>query len=397
MSAKRLVICGGGIAGLTAALCAHKAGWRPIVVERASELSEVGAGLQVGANAMKVLAALGLDDAVEAAGHAPNSLDFAIGETGETVFSVPAGEAARERWGAAHINIRRAALQAILQAALADQVPDALVLGQSGIDYDVAADGVTLQCESGARYAGDALIIADGVNSALRTRFFGDERADYTGHTALRALVPATTRLRSLVPDASTAWTGQERHAVTYFLRDHEWVNFVGVVEQDEPTPEGWHNQASLAQARAAFSAFAAPVRAVLERAESVRAWGLYDRPPPQHLARGKLAVIGDAGVSMPPFMAQGASFAMECAWTAVWSIASTGQFEAYSKAMTIRGGRILEAARRNGDLFHGRGLPALLGYAPIKLAARVLPLAIKGRFDWIYGFDATAGRPLNA
>ena len=100
LSATRLIICGGGIAGLTAALCALKAGLEPLVLERAGALSEVGAGLQVGANAMKVMASLGLDEAVRAAGHVPEALELRAGETGKVIFSVRAGEAGRARWGA---------------------------------------------------------------------------------------------------------------------------------------------------------------------------------------------------------------------------------------------------------------------------------------------------------
>ena len=395
MTSKRLVICGGGIAGLTAALCAHKAGWQPVVLEKAESLSEVGAGLQLGANAMKVMSALGLADAAEAAGHAPQSLDFRDGYTGEAIFSVPAGDAAVKRWGAAHINIRRAALQLLLLNALEDRAPGALRLGQAGVDYAISGAGISLELEMGERLGGDGLIIADGIHSILRSRFAGGETPDYTGNTALRALVPATDRLKAILPDASTAWAGKDGHAVTYFLHDRNWVNFVGVIEKAEPAPEGWHNEASLAEARRWFQDFAEPVRAVLEAAGGVRAWGLYDRPAPASLAQGPVAIIGDAALPMPPFMAQGASFAMECAWTSVWSLTTHHSFDAYSRALGIRGARILDAARRNGDLFHGRGLPALFGYAPVKAAAKLLPPVIKGRFDWIYGFDATAGRAL--
>ena len=107
--------------------------------------------------------------------------------------------------------------------------------------------------------------------------------------------------------------------------------------------------------------------------------------------------MIGDAAVPMPPFMAQGASFAMECAWASVWSLATTGNYAAYEQAMAVRGGRILEAARRNGRFFHGRSLPALGSYAPVRLAAQLAPATIRHRFDWIYGFDVTRGRALSA
>lgn len=392
---RRLVICGAGMAGLTAALAAERAGWQPIVLERAEMLSEVGAGLQIGANAMKVLAKLGLDAAVEAAGHVPERLEMREGATGRILFAVPAGETGRTRWGGAHVNIRRAALQDILAAALEERVPGALRLGREAVDYRSDRAGVRVALVDGSQVTGDALIGADGIHSALRARFTDGTRPRYTGHTALRVLVPADGRLRTLVPDASIAWTGPGRHAVTYFLAGRALINFVGVIEQAEPAPEGWHNAASLERACDAFAGFAAPVRAILEAAEGARGWGLYDRPPPDTLQAGRVALVGDAAAPMPPFLAQGASFAMECAWVAVWSLAQTGGFLAYERAMRLRAARILEAARRNGRLFHGHGLPVLAGYGPVRLAARFAPAFITGRFDWIYGYDATAGRAL--
>lgn len=395
MTGNTLLICGGGIAGLTAALCGLEAGWQPLVIERSEALSEVGAGLQVGANAMKVLARLGLADAVRRAGHIPETLDLRIGESGETVFSVPAGASGAQRWGAPHVNIRRAALQQVLLSALQDRAQGALRLSGEGVDFAETGDGVQLSLADGSSLSGAALIAADGVNSALRARFGSGRRPDYTGHTALRALVPAVGALSRLVPDASVAWTGQGRHAVTYYLAERRLINFVGVVETPEPAPEGWHNEASLEEARGWFSGFAEPVRAVLEAADTVRRWGLYDRPAPDHLARGRVAMVGDSAVPMPPFMAQGASYAMECAWGAVWSLASTGRFDAYDALLRVRGARILDAARRNGGLFHGRGLPAAAGFLPVRAAAKLAPGLIAARFDWVYGFDVTAGRAL--
>jgi len=395
LSSEDLIICGGGIAGLTAALCAHHAGMKPMVLEKASSLAEVGAGLQVGANAMKVLARLGLAEAVARAGHVPKSLDLRSGASGQVIFSVPSAEAGRDRWGQPHVNIRRAALQNVLASALAERVPDALHLGQETVDYRTASNAIAVETDKGAIYTARGVIAADGIHSSLRQRFDTGRRPDYTGHTALRALVTATPELLDTLPDASTAWTGPGRHAVTYFLNGRKLVNFVGVVERAEPTPEGWHNEASLQDARAAFSGFARPVRAVLGAAVEARRWGLYDRPAPTRIADGALALIGDAAVPMPPFMAQGASFAMECAWAAISSFSRRGDFGELGERMVLRGARILDAARRNGALFHEQGLPALGGYAPVKLAARLAPTLIRQRFDWIYGFDVTKAYPI--
>ncbi len=392
-----VLIAGAGIAGLTAALCAHRAGLVPYLFDRAPELSEVGAGLQLGPNAMKVLRALGLADAVSDAGHAPRRLDLRDGATGAVYFSLPAGMDGPARWGAPHIAIRRARLQAVLRQAVEARCPGALHLAAEAVDFRPTPDGPVLTLSDGTERQGCALIAADGIHSALRARLLQGERPNFTGNLAWRTIVPADDALRALVPDAAVAWTGPGRHAVTYFLDGGAAVNFVGVVERDEPAPEAWDRTGDPEKARDDFSGFAPPVRAVLERAERVGLWGLYDRPTPDRLQAGRIALIGDAACPMPPFMAQGAALAMEAAWAAIWSLTSSGDFRRYERVLRPRAGRLLDAARRNGDLFHGRGLPTLWKYAPVRLADRVIPSVILGRFDWVYGFDVTRNRPLIA
>jgi salicylate hydroxylase len=390
-----LLIAGAGMAGLTAALCAFKAGLTPRVFERAGQLSEVGAGLQLGPNAMKVLRGLGLEDAVRAAGHEPGSLDLRDGSDGTRIFSVPAGPAAQSRWGAPYVVIERAALQSILKAALEARAPGCLTLGQEAVDFTTHGNGVRLHFATAQPCDGDAVIGADGIHSALRGRILDGMRPRYTGNTAWRVMVEATPNLLRLVPDAATAWTGPGRHAVTYFLAGRRAVNFVGVLEASEPAPEGWERTGEIDRVRAAFADFAAPVRAVLDQAGTVRLWGLYDRATPTRLGGARVTLIGDAACPMPPFMAQGAGLAIEAAWMAVWSLSATGRFGAHEAVVLRRSGRMLGAARRNGDLFHGRGPAAGFGHAPVRLAAGLAPQLIRSRFDWVYGFDATRGRPL--
>jgi len=395
MSSPTLLIAGAGIAGLTAALCALRAGFHVTVTERAPRLSEVGAGLQLGPNAMRVMAALGLDATVRAAGHEPLALAMRDGPSGRELFSIPAGVHGGADWGAPHVNIRRAALQAILLNAFEASPRASLLLDSEAVDYREGGAGIVLTLASGDELTGAALIAADGLRSALRARLLQGQRPRYTGNTAWRTLVPATEALLSLIPDASTVWTGPGRHAVTYYLRDKRLINFVGAVERTDPEAEGWDHRGDLAQLRADFAGFAEPVRAVLAAAGDAKLWGLYDRPPPARISQGAMALVGDAAFPMPPFMAQGAGHAMECAWTAVWDLKTTGGFRAYEKQAMGRGVRLLETSRRNADLFHGRALPAMFGYRPVEAVARIMPRFVRSRFGWIYRYDATAGRPV--
>lgn len=390
-----LLVCGAGMAGLTAALAGLKAGFAVRVFERAERLSEVGAGLQLGPNAMKVMRALGLEAAICAAGHRPARLEFRRGGDGSLVFALPAAETARRRWGAPYVNIQRAALQEILVGALQQRAQGALTLAAESVDHAETGAGIALHLADGRRVEGDYLIGADGLHSAVRARMLEGERPRYTGHTAWRLMVEASPALRAEVPDASAVWTGPGRHAVTYYLGGRRRINFVGVVERAEPASEDWLQPGQMDELRAAFSDFAAPVRALLAAAERTRLWGLYDRPAPSRLADGRAVLIGDAAHPMPPFMAQGAALGMEAAWSAIWSLKTTGEFRAHERAIRRRAARLLAASRRNGALFHERGLPATFGYAPVAAAARLAPGLISRQFDWVYRHDPTAGRPL--
>lgn len=292
------IIAGGGIGGLTAALCLTRTGWRVTVCEQAPALTAVGAGIQLSPNAMKVMRLLGLETAILAAGFQPESLMMRYGASGRTIFdveiagsdSLPPVAGAIKRWQAPYVHIHRAALIAVLKEALEERAPGSLRTGCTVTGYRFTPGGIEATCAEGSPVKGTLLIGADGLHSVIRAHLHSSsdlfspnrhlarplagwrqkaegaeasgqenthtysppdilhppgsaahEAKRYTGNIAWRATVPADAVPEALRPPrAACVWTGPGRHAVTYYVRDPDdeeqlLINFVGIVERPQP------------------------------------------------------------------------------------------------------------------------------------------------------------------
>lgn len=392
---KALVI-GGGIGGVTAALCLRAQGIDVELFERADTLSEVGAGIQLSPNGMKVLARLGLDARAEAMAFRPEALEMRLGTSGTQVFSIPMGEGARARYGAPYLHIHRADLMALLSDALAATAPGAVHLGRhlTGLDQD--ADRVTARFADGSTATGDVLIGADGIHSQVQATLFGASPARFTGNVAWRLVVPADDRLRALVPPTATIWVGPGRHAVTYWLRRGELVNFVGIVEQQGWQKEGWTEPGDIADLRHDFAGWAEPVTEIIARAQACHRWALFDRDPMARWGEGRATLLGDACHPMLPFLAQGAVMAIEDAWVLARNLATHAPVPAalrtYAQARQPRTARVQLGARAQMGRYHQRTvLGQLATYGPMWLAARMAPGKVRSMQDWLYKVDVTA------
>ncbi len=389
----RIIVIGAGIGGLSAALALARAKFEVEVVERAGVLREVGAGLQLSPNAMKALQWLGVSGSVEAVSSEPQALELRIGKSGARVFSVPAGPAARRRYGAPYLHIHRADLIEILRAAAeAEGVrirlgarlsaftrPDSLV--RAGLD-----DGTILEA--------DLLVGADGMRSTVRRILFGLDHPRFTGSVAWRAIAPIEACPD--LPDAAVVWAGPGRHAVTYRVRRGSLINFVGVVEEEHWRQEGWDEAGDKAELARAFEGWAPAVTSVIGGARSCNRWALFDRDPLARWSDGRATLLGDACHPVPPFLAQGAALAIEDAVVLARCLsAQAGQPEAallaYEEKRKARAAKVLAAARSNMGVFHRSNLVTQVAtYGPMRIADAVLPAFVRSRLDWIYAYDAT-------
>jgi salicylate hydroxylase len=363
------------------------------VVERASVLREVGAGLQLSPNALKALEWLGTGQAVEAVSSEPQALELRLGKSGVRVFSIPAGPAARKRYGAPYLHIHRADLIEILRKA-AEVAGVRIRLGAGLAAFTQAAGDVRLGLDTGDILEADLLVGADGMRSTVRHILFGADHPRFTGAVAWRAVAPIEACPD--LPDAAIVWAGAGQHAVTYRLRRGSLINFVGVVEEDHWREEGWNEPGAKADLAKAFKGWAEPVTATIGASPSCHRWALFDRDPLMHWSAGRVTLLGDACHPMPPFQAQGAAMAIEDAVVLARCLAEqSAQPEAallaYESRRQARTARVLASARSNMGVFHrSNAITQAATYAPMRLADALVPAFVRSRQDWIYAYDAT-------
>lgn len=392
----KILISGGGIGGLTAALCFLHHGHDVTVLEAASEFGEVGAGIQVSPNAMKVFEALGLDAALSQIGFQPEAIEARMGKSGMELFTIPLGETAVKRWGASYLHIHRADYVSVLEAALRAQSAGRVRCGVEVIGYAQTGGGVRVQLVGGEEVDGDVLIGADGIHSAIRAQMLGAQKPVFTGTVAWRAVVPVAALGGQAPNPTACVWMGRGRHCVTYRLRRGELANFVGVVERDDWTRESWTERGSREDALADFADWHPTITRILEESRELYRWALFDRAPLERWVDGRAALLGDAAHPMLPFMAQGAAMAVEDAWVVADMLTRHGDveegLEAYQRARLKRTARVQAASRANAKTFHrSTRLGQVATYAPMWIAGKAAPKAVHSRQDWLYGHDVTA------
>jgi 6-hydroxynicotinate 3-monooxygenase len=355
--------------GLATAAALRRVGVEVTVYEQARHFSRLGAGIQIGCNAMKVLRSFGLEPALRATAFYPRSWNNKDFDTGEVRFDMIFGEAAEERYGAPYLLAHRGDLH----AALASVVPDSVVrLDHQLISVEQRADGtVRLSFANGATADADAVVAADGVHSLIKDMLFGKEQPNFTGRVAYRTVYPAAL-LNGYRIDDCTKWWGPDRHIVIYYVKpDRSEVYFV--TSQPEPgfTVESWSATGNVEELRAAFAGFHPQVQRVLAACPAVHKWALIDRDPLPRWTDGNITLLGDACHPMTPYMAQGAAMAIEDA--AVLSRCLEG---------VDRSG-VAEAFRR----FEATRKPRT---SQIQLSSRTNTwLRNATDPDWVYGYDA--------
>ena len=396
----RILITGAGIAGLAAALALVRKGHDVRLLERADDLGEVGAGLQLGPNALRVLGRLGVAEAVIAAGRGPQAITLRDGRTARNLLTVPLGDAALRRWGARYVTLHRADLVTILGAALEAAQPGALVTGCTVAQID--ADAATILTADGQSLTGDLIIGADGIHSQVRNQLFGADTARFTGNVAWRALIPVTRDDPAAPPPGVGAWLGPRRHAVTYRIRP-DLVNFVGVTEQADWREEGWNLPGDPARLRADFAGWCPAITRLLDKVQQPLRWALHDRKPMRAWHRGRAVLIGDACHPMLPFLAQGAAMGIEDGYALGQLLPIASDDAAIKPALARffalrqpRTARVQAGARANGVDFHeGNPLATLAMRLPLGRAVAARPDAVMARWDWLYGGGPVPpGRP---
>ncbi|PWR18057.1 FAD-dependent monooxygenase [Zavarzinia compransoris] len=392
---QRIVIAGAGLGGLCAALCLARQGFEVEVVERAPELAEVGAGIQISANAARVIAHLGLLDELRRRGFEPETAEIRDGRSGFTYFRNRLRDAHAERYGFPYVQIHRADLHDLLLTACT-AAGIAVTIDSPVLTYRAFERTAAAVLISGREVEGDVLIGADGIHSAVRMRMLGAERPRFTGQVAWRGTIPAERLDRAKVAPVAGVWAGPGRHFVHYYLRGGALVNFVAIEERPRWDRESWTEPGAVAELRQAFAGWHETVQEILGAVENTFLWGLFGRDRLKRWTDGRVALLGDACHPMLPFMAQGAAMAFEDAYVLARCLAGdddpVAALKAYERLRIDRATRVQRQAMENGRLFHARGrAEQWRRLAPVWLASHVLPGIARSRFDWLYGFDVTA------
>lgn len=302
----RIAVIGGGIGGLTAAISLLQAGFDVQVYEQSRLLSEVGAGINIGPNASRLLIRLGLGEECAKVAFRSPYFHQRRWDDGRTLTRTPMGDRMAEAFGAPHMIFHRGELHALLAKAVPT---DRVHLAHRCVGLDQDANEVRIKFENGAEAKANVLIAADGIHSAVRRILLGPERPRFACR-AYRGLIPAEK-----VPDIpreSSAWLGPGRHLVHYFVSAGRMLNFVGHVEQEAWLSESWSEPGKVEDLRAAYAGWHPQVQRIIDAVDETFIWAVIDKPPIERWTYGRVTMMGDAGHPMIPFMGQGGAQAIE-------------------------------------------------------------------------------------
>ncbi|PTX46456.1 salicylate hydroxylase [Allosediminivita pacifica] len=381
-----ITVIGGGIGGLAAAIALRQRGANVVVLEQAEAIREVGAGLQISPNGLRVLAALGLDTRLAEVSCRGQAVSLRDGARGAEVARVDLTGAEP-----GYYFVHRADLIDLLGAAAREAGVKLRLLQKVAEVTPGAPPAISLA--NGDRCGGDLVVGADGLHSVLRPALNGPAEPFFTGQVAWRAVVPNVTDH----PAEARVHMGPGRHVVTYPLRDGSVVNMVAVEERKGWVAEGWSHRDEAANLRAAFSGMSPELRRLMEGAEAPGLWGLFRHPVARRWHGEGVAILGDAAHPTLPFLAQGANLALEDAFVLAASLDGAPDVAAglqrYQARRRDRAAKVIAAANGNAWKYHLRN-PLIRGAAHmvLGLASRAAPGQMVKQFDWLYGYDATRG-----
>jgi salicylate hydroxylase len=401
MSSRTVIVAGAGIGGLTVTLALKRNGFRVIVLEQAERLQETGAGIQLSPNAARLLIELGFADRLRPHVVVPQAVRVLNAKNGREIVRIPLGETAAQRYGAPYWIIHRGDLQAVLSAAVAQELDISLKLGMRMEDFVTHPNGVTVSARSGTtawNEFGHALIAADGLWSMSRERLGFREPPRFSGRVAWRALVPAAEVPPEFREPVIHLWLGPDAHLVHYPVKGGKVINIV-VITADAWNAEGWSEPASRIDLlpRLTAARWAPQARALVRLPEAWLKWALFERRPLMNWTQDAAALLGDAAHPMLPFLAQGGAMAIEDAVVAAQCLArrpddAAAALRTYAAIRRGRTRRVQRQAARNGQHYHLKGVSAMVRNAAMGVMGGEHLLR---HYDWLYDWRPPAALSL--
>ena len=355
-----ILIAGGGIGGLSAALALALKGRRVRVLEKAAEFGEIGYGIQMGPNVYPLLEGLGVFEAMEPHVVYPDALIMADAITGEELSRISLGEPFRARFHHPYFVVHRRDLHGAILAACREHEQIALEASKGLVRFEERDGRVLVTCEDRSQYEGVALVGADGLWSPTRNAVVADGPPRVTGHVAYRGVVATEEVIDRARLDSMVIYVGPNMHLVQYRLRGGAVMNNVATIES-ERFKRGEAQFGGPDELEEIFSQCTPRVREMLRYVSRDRHWALYDRDPVTNWTRGNVTLLGDAAHPTLQYLAQGACMAIEDAVVLAAEVARHGQdynaaFNAYQQQRMNRTARVVLTARVFGQICHARG-----------------------------------------
>ncbi len=393
MAKPHILIAGAGIGGLTAALALLERGMQVTVLERVSQLKEIGAGFHCTPNGTRVLRALGLEDAVNKVAVRLEDRDIRLWNTGRAWKLAGHGAEAEKRYGAPYVAFHRGDLHAILAEEVRKRSPDAVQLDARVVGFKQEGESVRASLADGRDFTGSALIGADGVHSTVRKQLFGPDNPRFTGEIAWRGLVPVERLPERMRGRITSNWIGPHGSVSVYPVRRGELINFVGLVERDDWRVESWIEEGTHGECERDFAGWHEDIFTLIRNIETPFKWALFLREPQPRWSAGRVSLLGDACHAMVPYLGQGANSAIEDAYVLARCLDDDADVESalarYEKARRERATELVIQSSQQSKRIHDPILAdpqKAVGYIETHWA----PEKVKGRYDWIFDYDAS-------
>ncbi|KIZ47834.1 MULTISPECIES: FAD-dependent monooxygenase [Rhodopseudomonas] len=393
VSKSSILIAGAGIGGLAMALSLLRRGIDCDVFEQASELREVGAGLWISMNGVRVLNDLGLTEQVEQNCIAAERRDIRLWSNGD---SWPLYNRATDVAGNQPYLLLRAHLLKILTDGVRSLKPGAIHLNAHVVGFSQTDEAVRVKLADGTEIDGRALIGADGAHSKVRTGIVGQVESKYTNVVAWRGLVPVNRLAPHQREHVVSTWIGPTAHVTAYpvLWQDTMMMTFSGQVDRAGWLLESWFEKGSVEECLGDFVGWHSDIIELVKNVETLNKWGLFVRPPLKTWSQGRVTLLGDACHSMPPYLGQGVNMALEDAAVLARCFEERPDdlaraFQAYEGVRIYRTGKVVDSAIGMLPIFHNQAL-ITADTACDYIKTQWSPEASKARFDWIYQYDAT-------
>lgn len=359
-STPSVIVVGGGIGGLAAALSLARLGISVELLEQAPEIGEIGAGIQLGPNAFAALDALGVGEAARSRAVFTDNLFLMDAVDCAEVVRIETGDAFRQRFGNPYGVIHRADIHLSILEGVQQSNLIRFKTSTTATGVEFKGDKVEVIDSSGARHVADAVIGADGVKSVIRQQLIGDP-VRVTGHVVYRAVVDVEDMPEDLQIKAPVVWAGPNCHLVHYPLRGGKQYNLVVTFHSREEEEWGVRD-GSKEEVLSYFQGVHPRPHQMLDRPTSWKRWATADREPVSSWSSGRVTILGDAAHPMTQYMAQGACMALEDAVTLGEAVKASDfdfvkAFELYEQIRIPRTARVLWSTREMGRVYHASGV----------------------------------------